>query len=44
VTFFLKLGVLVGRNFDVTVERAACDEFSAKRNFGTNSPFTGGMR
>jgi hypothetical protein len=35
---------ILGRNFDVTIGRAACEAFSTTWNLGTNSAFALGSR
>jgi hypothetical protein len=44
VRFELKLGAILGGNFDVTIGRAACEARSATWNLGTNSAFALGSR
>jgi hypothetical protein len=44
VRFELKLGAILGRNFDVTIWRAACEACSATWNLGTNSASALGSR
>jgi hypothetical protein len=45
IHFNINVGrVTIGRNFDVTIGRAACEAGSATWNLGTNSPFAPGLR